>query len=292
VHVPLVGALRPWQLAFLVVGVPGLLVAAWLLALREPPRRGAGASKRAAPFRAVLAWLRTHARAYGCHFAVFALLSVVFNATIAWLPSVFVRVHGWAPGAGAFWIGCALLTFGTAGIIAGGISADAWRQRGWPDGSMRVGLKSALGVLPFAATAPTASSPELTIALLAPLLFFSAFAFGDAAAGMQWLTPPTVRAQVSALFLFVNNLVGIGGGPVAVALLTDRVYGVPQSVGTSLAIVAGAAAALAAIVQYAGIGASDDSVRSIESGSGHGSGAHVADAPLVAREPAVAVGRD
>jgi hypothetical protein len=262
---PVIGEIRPWQLTFIVVGLPGLLVAMWILTLREPPRRGATAAGKSEPFAAVLAWLRRHARAYGCHFAGFALLSLVFNATIAWLPSVFVRVHGWAAGEAAFWIGLSLIVFGTSGIVAGGFAADAWRRRGKPDGSMRVGLTSALGVLPFAAVAPAVASPWLAVALLGPLLFFSAFAFGAAAAGLQWLTPPTMRAQVSALFLFVNNLVGIGGGPVAVALLTDRVFGIPASVGTSLALVGAAAAAVAAVVQWAGIRAFDDGVRSVGS---------------------------
>jgi MFS family permease len=261
VHVPLLGDVRPWQLAFLIVGAPGLLVALWVLSLREPPRKGAAVKTTAEPLRNVIAWLRTHARAYGCHFAGFALLSIVFNATIAWMPSVFVRVHGWSPGQGAFWIGMALIVFGTSGIIAGGMSADGWRRRGKPDGSMRVGLTSALGVLPFAAAAAVAPSPVWTVVLLGPLMFFSAFAFGAAAAGLQWLTPSTMRAQVSALFLFVNNLVGIGCGPVAVALLTDRVYGDPAAVGTSLAIVGGVAAALAALVIVPGIKAFDDGVR-------------------------------
>jgi MFS family permease len=263
VHLPLVGAVQPWQLTFIVVGAPGLLVALWVLSLREPPRRGVAIAARQEPLAAVFGWMRRHARAYGCHFAGFALLALVFNATIAWLPSVFVRVHGWSSGQAAFWIGSLLLVCGTTGIVAGGFAADAWRRRGKPDGSMRVGLTSALGVLPFAAAVPAAASPWMAVALLGPLLFFSAFAFGAAAAGLQWLTPPAMRAQVSALFLFVNNLVGIGAGPVAVALLTDRVFGVPQSVGMSLAIVGAVAAALAAVVQWAGIRAFDEGVRSV-----------------------------
>jgi MFS family permease len=263
VHLPLVGAVQPWQLTFIVVGAPGLLVALWVLSLREPPRRGVAIAARQEPLAAVFGWMRRHARAYGCHFAGFALLALVFNATIAWLPSVFVRVHGWSSGQAAFWIGSLLLVCGTTGIVAGGFAADAWRRRGKPDGSMRVGLTSALGVLPFAAAVPAAASPWMAVALLGPLLFFSAFAFGAAAAGLQWLTPPAMRAQVSALFLFVNNLVGIGAGPVAVALLTDRVFGAPQSVGMSLAIVGAVAAALAAVIQWAGIRAFDEGVRSV-----------------------------
>jgi MFS family permease len=264
VQVPLLGDVRPWQLTFLVLGAPGLLVAAWILSLREPTRRGVATNARPVPLRAVFAWIARHGRAYGAHFAGFALLSLVFNASTAWLPSVFVRVHGWTASEGAHWIGLALIVFGTTGIVAGGIVADAWRRRGRPDGSLRVGLTSAIGVLPFAAAVPVVRSPELAVALLAPMMFFSAFAFGAAAAGLQWLTPAPMRAQVSATFLFVNNLVGIGGGPVAVALLTDRVFGTPAAVGTSLAIVGGSAALLAALVLAAGIRAFDDGVRSVQ----------------------------
>jgi MFS family permease len=258
VHVPLVGAMQPWQITFLVVGLPGLLVAAWILSLREPPRRGG--PKPAEPIPAVLAWLRRHARAYGCHFAGFALLSMTFNATIAWLPTLFVRVHGWTPGEAAFWIGSALLVFGTAGIIVGGVSADWWRRRGRPDGSLRVGVTSALGLLPFAVAAPLMPNPAWTVALLAPLMFFSAYAFGAAAAGLQWITPPTMRAQVSALFLFVNNLVGIGMGPLATALLTDHVFRAPEAVDLSLAIVAGGATFAAALALAAGVKSFDAGV--------------------------------
>lgn len=264
-HLPVLGEIRPWQLAFVVVGAPGLFVALWILSLREPPRRGIAMHTKPVALSEVFAWLTRHGRAYGCHFAGFALLSLVFNAMTAWLPSVFVRVHGWTASHGAWWIGLALIAGGTTGIVAGGAAADAWRRHGRPDGSLRVGLTSAIGVLPFAAAAPIAPSAEWTIALLAPLMFFSAFGFGAAAAGLQWLTPPTMRAQVSAIYLFVNNLVGIGVGPVAVALFTDRVFGAPQAVGSSLAIVAATAAVLAAMALASGIRAFDDGVRSVDS---------------------------
>src|SRR5581483_6806400 len=39
VEVPLLGVLRPWQIAFIVVGAPGMVLALLLLAVREPVRR-------------------------------------------------------------------------------------------------------------------------------------------------------------------------------------------------------------------------------------------------------------
>ena len=46
-----------------------------------------------------------------------------------------------------------------------------------------------------------------------------------------------MRGQTSAIYLFVVNLVGLGIGPTAVALLTDRVFKYDASVHYSLAAV-------------------------------------------------------
>ena len=40
--VPILGSIRPWQSAFLAVGLPGLLIALLLFTVREPPRRSTG----------------------------------------------------------------------------------------------------------------------------------------------------------------------------------------------------------------------------------------------------------
>src|SRR5262249_52522923 len=62
--VPMVGALRSWQLVFLLVGLPGLLVALLLLTVREPVRRGARSAQAGstggapASLREVLAYVR------------------------------------------------------------------------------------------------------------------------------------------------------------------------------------------------------------------------------------------
>jgi MFS family permease len=46
--------LRGWQVAFLAVGLPGLLLASWVATLREPPRGGEPAGATATPWRALL----------------------------------------------------------------------------------------------------------------------------------------------------------------------------------------------------------------------------------------------
>ncbi|HTV52994.1 MAG TPA: hypothetical protein VME21_17510, partial [Steroidobacteraceae bacterium] len=43
-------------------------------------------------------------------------------------------------------------------------------------------------------------------------------------AALQIVTPNQMRGQVTALYLFLYNVIGLGIGPYATALLTDRVF--------------------------------------------------------------------
>jgi hypothetical protein len=88
--------------------------------------------------------------------------------------------------------------------------------------------------------------------LLAPVVFFGSVPFGLAPAAIQRMTPNPMRAQATAFYLFVINLVGMGLGPTAVALVTEKVFQDPGAVGRSLLWV-GLAADSAAIL-FLGLG--------------------------------------
>lgn len=245
---PLVGEVRPWQVVFFLVGLPGLLVAGWIASLAEPPRRQPAPA--AAASGALWPWMRRYARAYTGHLLGFALVSIVLNAVIAWTPSHLIRNFGYTPAEAGLTLGGAVLVFGTAGIYCGGVLADRWRAAGRGDGALRVGVVSAAGSLPFGLAAFATESLPLLVAALAPLAFFGTFAYGAAPAAIQLMTPAANRAVASAVYLFFLNLVGMGVGPVLVAVVTDRVFASDTAVGLSLAVVVtlsavGAAALLA-----------------------------------------------
>jgi len=245
---PLVGTVRPWQLVFFIVGLPGLLVALWILTLREPERRRLPVAGEAAGLKPLLPHMRLHWQSYAAHLAGFALLGIVLNSLTAWTPSHFIRSFGQTPGQSGFWLGSLIAIFGTSGIIAGGWWSDRAQRLGRPDGPMRVGVISALGSLLFGVVAPLAGSLELALALYAPLLFFSTFAYGAAPAAVQMMTPAPMRAVASAIYLFFLNFVGMGLGPLMTAAVTDYVFGNDLAVGRSLSVVVGISAALSALL--------------------------------------------
>ena len=77
--------------------------------------------------------------------------------------------------------------------------------------------------------------------------------FGVGIAGVQLITPPRMRAQISALMLFSTNLFGLAFGPSAVALMTDFVFGDDLALRYALALLPAIVCPLAAGLAWQGM---------------------------------------
>src|SRR5258708_1835503 len=91
----MIGSVRPWQVTFLAVGLPGLLVALLLYTVREPFRRGLIGTKANVPFRQSFAYIFKNKRTFLCHNAGFGLLSMSAYASSAWVPEFYRRTYHW-----------------------------------------------------------------------------------------------------------------------------------------------------------------------------------------------------
>lgn len=232
---PLLGAVRPWQLVFLLLGAIGLLFSLLILAIREPLRHGIGAGVEV-PLPVAAGWFRANRRTLLHHHVGIGLVSFAAYGSAAWVPSFFIRNHGWdAPTVGIVY-GAVTALFGSAGIIVGGRLADRLLKRGVVDAGLRVCLGGALLALPFCIAFPLLASSRWAVIALMPAVFGLAMPFGAAPAAIQEIMPNALRSQASALYLFVVNLVGLGLGPTAVALCTDYLFGDDRAVRYSLAL--------------------------------------------------------
>ncbi len=261
VQLPLVGATRPWQVIFFVVGLSGALFALFLCTLSEPLRKGArwvsapgGATKlERLPLRAALGCIRENKTTFFCHNVGIALASLSSYGSSAWIPTFFIRNHHWTASRAGIVYGALVGLFGTLGIVTGGRLADALARRGYRDANMRVALLAVLAWLPCGILYPLVPNATLAAALLAPEIFFAGMPFGVAPAAIQELMPNAMRGQASAIYLFVVNLIGLGLGPTAVAVVTQHVFGFEAAVRYSLAIVATTAHLGAALLLWAGL---------------------------------------
>lgn len=238
---PLVGATRPWQLVFYLLGGAGLVFAWFLLLIREPARKGVPAGAAAVPFADVARLLAQHRRTLFLHHFGFSGTALALYSINAWIPSVWQRVHGWEVREIGIVYGGIVAVVGAVGIVFGGWLADRWRARGMSDATLRVGAIGGLCGAPLSLAIAFMPSGAALAALMVPITLFVAMPLGVAASAIQDLVPNRMRGQTSAIYLFVVNLVGLGIGPTAVALVTDRVFADDASVHLSLAIVVAAA---------------------------------------------------
>ena len=256
-QVPLFGALRPWQLIFLAVGLPGLLLTPLLLSVRDPapgdPGGPAARRTNAVPPRRVFSYILENRRAFLLHNVGFGLLALSSYSGAAWTPEFYKRTFHWTIPQVAVVFGPFVAIFGCLGIVGAGRIADALRRRGRPNSNILVGSVIGLLGIPVNCLLYLAPSPAWATFWLAFACLLAAAPFGVAPAAIQQMMPPTMRGQASAVYLFVLNLIGLGIGPTAVAVCTQRVFGQDAALGYSLAIVTSAACALAAACLYAAL---------------------------------------
>ncbi|MEQ8509387.1 MAG: MFS transporter [Rhodospirillaceae bacterium] len=239
--VPVIGHLEPWQVTFMYVGLPGVLVALWALSLREPKRLGTRGESElqlglGGHIRRAIRFMSTRPKAYGYHFLGFAMYAFIWTGTAAWIPTHFIRNFGWTSGEVGGSYGLIVVVFGLFGVTAGGMLAGYWRQTGKVDAEVRTGIVGVLCTLPFGVLAPLTDNITLALIGIAGLTFFASFPWGAATAALQLITPNRMRAMISAAFLFFVNLAGIGLAPTVVAAITDFVFGYDEAVRYSLSI--------------------------------------------------------
>ncbi|WP_337185290.1 MFS transporter [Phenylobacterium sp.] len=251
VDLPFVGALEPWRLTFLIVGLPGLLLAGLVaLTVREPARTGAAV---AATGREFLAFFRSRRAALSAHFAGMALVALVMYGAMAWIPQFLHRTYGMPVPEAGLWFGAATAIGGAAGLLLGGWMADALYRRGYKDAHLRVIRLNAVILLPLFVGMALAPSRELALGLMILSMLLGTIHGGVAGAGLQMITPSRLRARVVAVYFLVANLVGLGMGPTAMALVTDLVFGRDDALRYGIAIVTAAALPVSAVILSLGL---------------------------------------
>lgn len=242
---------RPWQLAFLIVGAPGLLLAAIIyLTIKEPLPATARMSGSEHPtLTAVLAFLRRERAIFLPHMLGFTFAAMALFSLLGWSPAYLIRVHGLDAATAGFWLGIVVVVAGGGGVVASGWIMDRMAAHAVHDAPFRTGMIGALGTLLPACALPFAPSFGIGLALLAAALFFASFPMPPSTAVMQIIAPATMRSRVAAIFLCSNSLIGLTLGSLLVGLLNDHIFAGPAAVGSSLGVVtAGASVAAAGLL--------------------------------------------
>lgn len=212
-----------WRAAFLVVGLPGVLLAAFVwLALRDPRRSGViSLSARPAGVSAGDALREVFSsRAFVLLAVAAGLVAFLGYGKTAWSAIFFIRSFGLTPGETGL----------TLGIVGGLSSLFGTWAGGWvSDRFARVNKRHmltapAIGMVvaaPILFLAYNATSWQMALALLVVPIIFNSMYYGPSYAAVQGLVRKEARAVATATLVFAQNLIGLGLGPLFFGMMSD-----------------------------------------------------------------------
>ncbi|HEX7416768.1 MAG TPA: MFS transporter [Steroidobacteraceae bacterium] len=258
---PVVGAIRSWQLVFFAVGAPGLILALIMASVHEPRRRGllmgaaGGALSKpvALPVKTVLEFVGKDWKTFVPIFAAMGIKTLLSFGTAMWLPTFFIRSYHWSVPQIGYAQGLVSLIVAPLGLMAGSWLAEWYARKGYDDANMRVVQIATIAVLPCSLLYPLMPTASGALVLWAVNLFVACVGIGPGNAALQIITPNEMRGQVRAAFQFVFNVIGYALGPVFVALFTDYVFGADASLRYSLVAAAAIMGPIAILVTWYGL---------------------------------------
>jgi multidrug resistance protein len=213
-----------WRTTFIIVGLPGVLMALVVLFTVKEPERGASdgvapGTEETPAIGEVVSFLWSQ-KAFR-HIALgSALIAFVGYAGVAWVPTFLARSFDMKLGEIGMMLGLVIGFAGGAGTFGAGFFAD---KLGHKDVRWNMWLVALAGVVAF----PFGVALYLTDSKTAAILLFIAPAAagaiftGPAIAMTQGLAKLRMRATASAILFFILNLIGLGAGPQVVGMLSD-----------------------------------------------------------------------
>jgi predicted MFS family arabinose efflux permease len=242
-----------WRTAFVVVGLPGLLLAAvvyrTILEFRTSARLSARGAATWRQLRGAAAALRRQSSFW--RVAVSAGLAAIVSYGLgAWLASFFIRYHQ----LGTTQVGM-LLAFvfgigGGVGVLVAGRLGDRWGRRD-PAAYTRLAALACTAAVPLFWFALL--TPDLTTAVVAltPAVMLTQSIAAPAYAAIHGVLPSEHRAFGTSAFMFVGNLLGIGCGALLVGMLSDHLVASAGGDALRWALLAVVACAVPAGVGFA-----------------------------------------
>ncbi|MBX9899095.1 MAG: MFS transporter [Qipengyuania sp.] len=238
-----------WRRTFLVVGLPGVLLAlvvAWLM--KDPRHRGTSTVAAAPPIGNAAA-LRA---IFGSRALVLLMIAASSAAFLSygkttWATIFFQRTHGLSPGETGLYFGIINGLAGIAGTWLGGKIADKYGATN----RRHVLTAPAIGMAvaaPLAYLAYAASTWQSALAILIVPTLLNSLYYGPTYSAVQGLVAPQARAMAAAVLLFFQNLIGLGFGPLFFGMLSDWLK--PSYGEDSVQIVLYSAAFLGAIPAF------------------------------------------
>lgn len=214
-----------WRIAFMVAGLPGILMAlvVWWV-LRDPRVSGAISVQKAAPTLSTREALGEVLKSRAFIYLAIAGAAAAFlgYGKGTWTTIFFQRTYGLSPGEVGLWFG---IGGGVAGIL--GTWGGGWLAEKYGSTNRRHVLTApAIGMtvaIPLAISAYWMEVWWISLFVLLIPTVLNALYLGPTYSCAQGLVPLRARAMAAAMLLFAQNLIGLGLGPLFFGVLSDLI---------------------------------------------------------------------
>lgn len=266
--VPGFGPLRPWQMAFLVVGLPGFLLAGLMFTVREPIRtervRNALRTDAAgnASLGAAFGFIRDRWRSFGALMLGSSSMVIIGSLTY-WNVALFERTWGWGVRDVGLATGVLLLGGGTIGTLLSIRLTNRWIAQGRKDATFRA-LWTGLAIsAPGFALFPVMPTPQLAMFALLFAFIGQAMVTPAGPASLSLIAPGQTKSQSAAIYFLVVGACGQILGPPPVGLITD-LLGDPSMLRYAMTLQASVVGVFALTIVALGMGSFRRNVEELE----------------------------
>jgi MFS family permease len=219
----LLGQRFGWHAAFLLVGLPGLLLAVPIWLLRTPPRGGDGAAPHSAPQGNISSGYAAlfRNRSFVCNTLAMAAMTFAIGGLAQWIPSFLYRFHSLDVARGNTLFGATTVLAGILGTLAGGWLGDHWQKKSGKGYLLVSGCGFLIGT-PFAVWAILAPSLGGCLSAIFIAEFFLFLNTGPLNTVIINVTDPAVRAMAFAVNIFFIHALGDAVSPSILGWLSDQ----------------------------------------------------------------------
>ncbi|GAB5489241.1 MAG: MFS transporter [Parasphingorhabdus sp.] len=222
---PFFGELSPWRFTLIVVGLPGIVLAAMFLFMKEPARRPTASTDviGGSGFFDALKYIWDNKTLYiGFVLIICTMTAIAYSQ--GFLAPTFERTWGWSPQKYAFINGVALLIIGPANMLIMGTISDWWTKKGVKDASLRILYVGFFIMVPTASLPLFMPTGELAFAILCINTIGIGIVSAIGVTSLLVITPAQIRGQIVALYYLAISWFG-SLGPIAVGELSSGVFG-------------------------------------------------------------------
>ena len=236
ITLPLIGYLKPWQATFMIVGIPGLVLAIAAFYLKEPKRLEEQTDKQLKDRKNVFLHLKEHRKTLIPMFGGLIFMALIFYSFSFWAPTMMIRTFDISLTEVGFILGMITIISSITGTIAAGSAVDYLRNKNYSDAPVRAAMIAVILALPpIISLSFVQNELGAWVCIALYMLFISSFA-PLCLLAISGVSTGNVKGQAAAIHAFLMMAFGLSLGPQLTAFFTDYIFANPNLLINSISL--------------------------------------------------------